>query len=38
MTSLLCLFRLSDAEGRGRVDKRRTETADRVARYQADYE
>ena len=27
---------LSDAEGRGIVDERRTETADRVARYQAD--
>ena len=38
MTSLLCLFRiLSDAEGRGIGDKRRTETANRVARYQADY-
>ena len=27
---------LSDAEGRGIVDERRTETADRVARYQGD--
>ena len=29
-------FVLSDAEGRGIVDERRTETVDRVARYQAD--
>ena len=28
---------LSDAEGRGIVDERRTEAADRVARYQAVY-
>ena len=37
MTSLPCLV-LSDAEGLGRVDERRTETADRAARYQADYQ
>ena len=30
-------FVLSDAEGRGVVDERRAETADKVARYQADY-
>ena len=29
---------LSDAEGRGVVDERRTEKADRVARYQADWQ
>ena len=28
---------MSDAEGRGIVDERRTGTADRVVRYQADY-
>ena len=30
-------FVLSDAEGRGIVGERRTDTADRVARYQADW-
>ena len=36
-TSLPVCVVLSDAEGRSVVDERRTETADRVARYQADY-